>query len=125
MDINEMTSKASKELDRAQECVENLSHTAGDVMDGAREETAAALDNAASSMRTTARHAAETVETLSGKTAGKLDSAAAYVRSHDLGAMLTSMRQSIVRHPAGFVIFAAGLGFVVGSAVARNKSKRD
>lgn len=123
MDIKEMKSKASEGLDRAQECVEDLSYKAGEALDGARQETAAALDNAASTVRGTARQGAETIEKLSGKTADKLDSAAAYVRSHDLSGMLSSMREVIGRHPAAFVILAAGLGFVVGSAVRGNKSQ--
>ena len=120
MNIEEMTSKASEELDRAHECVEDLGQTAGEVLDGARQETAAALEDAASSVRTAGRSGAEKTETLSAKTADRLNSAAAaYVRSHDVRGMLLSMRQVIARHPTAFVFLAAGLGFVVGSAVRR------
>jgi hypothetical protein len=119
MNIKEMTSKASEGLSRAQERVEELGQTAGEALDGARHETAAVLENAASSVRTTGRYGAETIETLSGSAAGKLDSTAAYVRSHDVGGMLISLRQVIGRHPTGFFILAAGIGFLVGSAVRR------
>jgi len=121
MNIQEITSKASEELDRGQKRVEELSRTAGEVLDGARQETAAALEDAASSVRTAGHSGAETTETLSGKTADKLDSAAAYVRSHDVRGMFLSMRQVIGRHPTAFVLLAAGLGFVVGSAVRRKE----
>ena len=121
MNIKEMTSEASEGLDRAQERVQDLGHTAGGVLEGARQETAAALEDAASSVRSTGRSAAETTETLSGKAADQLDSAAAYVRSHDVLGMLRSVRQVIGRHPTAFVVLAAGLGFLVGSSVRRNK----
>ena len=116
-----MTSKLSEGLDRAQERAEDLGRTAGEVLYGARQGTAAALEDAASSVRTTGRSGAETTETLSAKSADKLDSAAAYVRSHDVRGMLLSMRQIIGRHPTGFVFLAAGLGFLAGSSVRRNK----
>jgi hypothetical protein len=98
-----------------------LGRTAGEKLDEARNGTADALENAASSVRTTGRYGAETIGTLSESAAGKLDSTAAYVRSHDVGGMLISLRRVIRRHPTGFLVLAAGIGFLAGSAV-RNKS---
>jgi hypothetical protein len=122
MDIKETTSKISAGLDRAQERMEELRQTSGQALDGARHETAAALENAASSIRSTGRYGAETVEGLSESAAGRLDSTAAYVRSHDLGGALINLRQVISRHPTGFLFLAAGIGFLAGSAVQRSKS---
>jgi hypothetical protein len=122
MNIKERTSRASEGLHRAQAHLEDLGRTAGETLDEARHGTAAALENAASSVRTTGRYGAETIGTLSESAAGKLDSTAAYVRSHDVGGMLISLRQVIGRHPTGFLVLAAGIGFLAGSAVRRNKS---
>jgi len=60
---------------------------------------------------------------MSESAAGKLDSTAAYVRSHDVGGMLGNLRQVIGRNPAGFLILAAGIGFLAGSAFGRNNSQ--
>ncbi len=122
MNITETASRSGAALHRAQERVENLGRTAGETLDEARHETAAALENAASSVRTTGRHGAETIGTLSENAAGKLDSTAAYVRSHDVGGMLINLRQVIGRHPTGFLVLAAGIGFLAGSAVRRNRT---
>jgi hypothetical protein len=113
MNITDATSKASAGLHLAQERMEDLGRAAGEKLDEARNETAAALENAASSVRT--------IETMSGTAAGKLDSTAAYVRSHDLGGMLVSLREVMGRHPTAFIILAAGAGFLAGSAFRRNK----
>ena len=119
MDIKETTSKIGAGLYRAQESIEDLSKTTGQAADNARHEMAATLESAASTVRTAGHHGAETIGTLAGNAAGKLDSTATYVRSHDFGAMLTNVRQAIERHPTGFVLLAAGIGFLAGSAVRR------
>src|SRR5438445_2897200 len=112
MNITETTSRAGAGLHRAQERMEDLGQKAAEALDGARHETADALENAACSVRTTGRYGAETIETLSGSAAGKLDSTADYVRSHDVGGMLMNLREVVGRHPTGFLILAAGLGFL-------------
>jgi len=104
------------------ETASNLGRTAGETLDKARQETAAALENAATSVRSTGHHGAETMETMTESAAAKLDSTAAYVRSHDVGAALTSIRQVISRHPTTFLVLAAGIGFLAGSAFERTKS---
>ena len=121
MNIKETTSRARAELYRGQASMDDLGRTAGEKLDEARQATAGALENAAFSVRTTGRHGAETIDTLSESAAGKLDSTAAYVRSHDVGGMLINLRQVIGRNPAGFLLLAAGIGFLAGSAVRRNK----
>jgi len=120
MNIKETTSKASARMNRVQESMEDLGRTAGETLDDARRGTAAALENAASSVRSTGRQGAATIESLSESAAGKLDSTAAYVRSHDVGGMLRSLRRVIGRHPTGFLVLAAGIGFLAGSAVRRD-----
>jgi len=122
MNITETTTRAGEGLYRGQERIDDLDRTAGEKLDEARHITAVALENAASSVRATGRHGVETIETLSENAAGKLDSTAAYVRSHDVGGMLINLRQVIARNPAGFLLLAAGIGFLAGSAARRNKS---
>lgn len=122
MNITDTATKAGAALRRAQEHVEDLSRTAGETLDDARHRTAAALENAASSVRTTGSQGVETIDTLSQSAAGKLGSTAAYVRRQDVTGMLLNLRQVIGRHPTGFLILAAGIGFLAGSAVQRNKS---
>jgi len=122
MNIKETTSKVSAGLHRAQERMEDLGRTSGETLDEARHGTATAFENAASSVRTSGRYGAETIETLSESAAGKLDSTAAYVRRHSVGGMLINLRQVIRRHPTGFLVLAAGIGFLAGSAVRRNES---
>jgi hypothetical protein len=87
----------------------------------ARNGTAEALESVASSVRSTGRQGAERIDTLSESAAGKLDSTAAYVRSHSVGDMLVNLGQLIGKHPTGFLLLAAGIGFLAGSAIQRNK----
>jgi hypothetical protein len=121
MNITETTSNASRELDQAQERMEDLRRTAAEGLD-ARNGTADALESVASSVRTSGRQGAERIDTLSRSAAGKLDSTAAYVRSHNVGDMLVNLGQVIAKHPTGFLLLAAGIGFLAGSAIQRNKS---
>lgn len=121
MDITETTSNASRELDQAQERMQDLRRTAAERLE-ARNGTADALESVASSVRTTGRQGAERIDTLSESAAGKLDSTAAYVRSHNVGDMLVNLGQLIGKHPTGFLLLAAGIGFLAGSAIQRNKS---
>src|SRR5690348_7502864 len=117
MNMTETATKAGAGLYRAQEHLEDLGRTTGEKLDEARKGAADALETAASSVRSTGRQGAETIDTLSRSAAGKLDSTARYVRSHDVGGMLINLRQAIGRHPAGFVILAAGIGFLAGRVV--------
>src|SRR5271154_1008689 len=109
-------------LSRAQEHLEDLGRMAGEKLDEARSGTADALEGAATSVRSTGRRGAETIDSVSRNAAGKLDSTAAYVRTHDVGGMLTNLRQAMGRHPTGFVLLAAGIGFLAGSATRRNRT---
>ena len=122
MNTTEKATKTGAGLDSAQEQLENLGRTVGEKLDEARSGTADALESAASSVRSTGRRGAETIDALSRNAAGKLDTSAAYVRSHDVGGMLTNLRQVIGKHPTGFVLLAAGIGFLAGSAVRRNRT---
>lgn len=121
MDMKQATSKVGAGLSRAQDHIEDWGNTAGQVADNARHETAAVLENAGATVRTTGHETAGAMENLSRSAAGKLDSTAGYVRTHDLGDMLADFRQAIGRHPTGFFLLAAGIGFLAGSAVRRNK----
>ena len=122
MNITETTSNASRELDQAQERMQDLRRTAAERLE-ARNGTAEALESVASSVRTTGRQGAERIDTLSESAAGKLDSTAAYVRSHNVGDMLVNLGQFIGKHPTGFLLLAAGIGFLAGSAIQRNTSQ--
>ena len=120
MNTTEKATKTGAGLDSAQEQLENLGRTVGEKLDKARSGTADGLESAAPSVRSTGRRGTETIGTLSRNAADKLDSTAAYVRSHDVGGMLTNLREVMGRHPTGFVLLAAGIGFLAGSAVRRN-----
>ena len=120
MTITETTSSDRRELDQAEERMEDLRRTAAEGLE-ARDGTADALEGVASSVRATGRQGAERIDTLSQSAAGKLDSAAAYVRSHNVADMLISLGQVIAKHPTGFLLLAAGIGFLAGSAIQRNK----
>jgi hypothetical protein len=103
--------------------VKDLGLAAGEKLDDARKGTAAALESAASSVRDTGRDGAKSIESISENAACKLDSSARYIRSHDVAGMLSNVRQVIGRNPTGFLILAAGIGFLAGSAFARNNSQ--
>jgi len=76
MNITETTLTASRELDQAQERMQDLRRTAAERLE-ARNGTAEALESVASSVRSTGRQGAERIDTLSESAAGKLDSTAA------------------------------------------------
>ena len=106
MDLTDAATRAGATLSRAQEQVKDLGLAAGEQLDAARKGTAEGLE----------------------KAAGKLDSTARYIRSNDVGNMFGNMfgnmvsniqsnlRQVIGRNPAWFLILAAGIGFLAGSA---------
>lgn len=122
MKITETAAMAGAGFQRAQEHLEQMGRAAGETADKARAGTADVLENAATSVRTSGRQGADTIDAMSRSAAGKLDSTAAYVRSHDLEGMLVNLRQVIVRHPTGFLVLAAGIGFFAGSIFRRSKS---
>jgi|CZKS01.1.fsa_nt_gi hypothetical protein len=123
MNLTDTATRAGATLSRAQERVKDFGLAAAEKLDEAREGTADALENAACSVRTTGRAGAKTIETMSENAAGNLDSTAAYMRDHDLGGMLSNLRQVIVRNPTAFLVLAAGIGFLVGSGFRRNNSQ--
>ena len=122
MNVTENIANTGPGANRVRERLEELGRTTGEKLDEVRNGTADALESAASSVRSTGRRGAETIDTVSRNAAGKLDSSAAYVRSHDVGGMLINLRQVMGRHPTGFVLLAAGIGFLAGSAVRRNRT---
>ena len=122
MKITDTATMAGAGLQRAQEHLGQMGRTAGETVDKARAETADALENAASSIRSSGRRGAETIDSMSRSAAGKLDSTASYVRNHDVEGMLVNLRQVIGRHPTGFLVLAAAIGFFAGSVVRRKKS---
>lgn len=132
MNLTDTATRAGATLSRAQEQVKGLGLAAGEKLDAARKGTAEALESAASSVRTTGRDGAKSIETMSENAAGKLDSTAQYLRSNDVGSMLSNvlsntqnnLRQVIGRNPTGFLILAAGIGFLAGSAFARKNSQK-
>jgi len=123
MNLTDTAARAGATLSRAQEQAKDLGLAAGEKLDEARTKTADALESAAFSVRATGRDGAKSIETMSENAAGKLDSTARYVRSHDVGGMLSNVRQVISRNPTGFLILAAGIGFLAGSAFGRNNSQ--
>jgi hypothetical protein len=123
MNLTDTATRAGATLSRAQERVKDFGLAAAEKLDEAREGTAEALENAAWSVRTTGRAGAKTIETMSENAAGNLDSTAAYMRDHDLGGMLSNLRQVIVRNPTAFLVLAAGIGFLAGSGFRRNNSQ--
>jgi len=122
VNLKDTAASAGTTLSRAQEQVKYLGVAAGEKLDAARKGTADALESAASSVRTTGRDGAKSIETMSENAAGKLDSTAQYIRSNDVGGMLGNLRQVIGRNPTGFLILAAGIGFLAGSAFTRSNS---
>jgi ElaB/YqjD/DUF883 family membrane-anchored ribosome-binding protein len=124
MNLKDTASRAGASLSRAQEQMEELGRNAGKTLDETRHGTADALDNTASSVRAAGRQGSETLGTFSESAAGRLSDTAAYVRSHDLGGMLADVRQVIGRHPTGFLVVAAGIGFLAGRFVQRNQAHR-
>jgi hypothetical protein len=123
VNLTDTATRAGATLSRAQEQVKDLGFAAGEKLDEARKGTADALENAAFSVRTTGRDGAKSIENMSENAAGKLDSTAEYIRSHDVAGMLSNVRQVIGRNPTGFLILAAGIGFLAGSAFGRNNSQ--
>jgi hypothetical protein len=124
MTLTDTATRAGATLSRAQEQVKDLGFAAGEKLDEVREGTAEALESAAFSVRTTGRDGAKSIESMSENAAGKLDSTARYIRSHDVGGMLGNVRQAMSRNPTGFLILAAGIGFLAGSAFRRNNSQK-
>jgi hypothetical protein len=124
MNLTDTATRAGATLSRAQEQVKDLGLAAGEKLDEARKGTADALESAAFSVRTNGRDGAKSLENISENAAGKLDSTAQYIRSHDVGGMLSNVREAISRNPTGFFILAAGIGFLAGSAFRRNNSQQ-
>ena len=123
MNLTETATQAGEALSRAQEQVKDLGRTAVEKLDEARVGTADALESAASSVRTTGRDGARKIETISERAAGTLDSTAQYMRGQDVGRVLGNVKLAIGRNPGGFMLLAAGIGFLAGSALRRSSSR--
>jgi hypothetical protein len=124
MSLTETATRAGETLSRAQEQVKDLGRTAVEKLDEARVGTAAALESAACSVRSTGHDGARKIETISEQAAGKLDSTAEYMRGQDVGRMLGNLKLAVGRNPGGFLLLAAGIGFLAGSALRRNNSQK-
>lgn len=119
MNRNETAAHLGEEVSGAVKQVADLGRTAGEKLDQVRQETAGVLTGAASSVRTAGRQGSEAIDDLAKGTASRLDSTAAYVRSHDMGDILDTLRQVVRGHPTSFVVGAAAVGFLLGSAIRR------
>ncbi|WP_321476277.1 hypothetical protein [uncultured Paludibaculum sp.] len=95
------------------EQVGSLRRAAGRKFSEARRETANVIKDSASSVR----EAGEALDQLAERAATRLDRSAAYVRSYDLNGLVPNLRQSIRRHPAGFVTGAVAAGLLIGLAI--------
>ncbi len=117
--LRTVTETAAEFGKQAKESVEELGRSAGRRLDEARDETGDALHTAASSVRATGRQGCDAIGGFANNTADKLDATATYVEDHDLSRAYAGLRKYGRQHLAGSLAVAAGIGFLLGSAMLR------
>ena len=119
MNISNTASQLAEEVTGAAKQVADLGRAASERLDEVRYGAADALAGAASSVRTAGRHGSDAIGDLSKSAAYGLDSTSAYVRNHDMGDMMGALRKVVRRYPTRFLVGAAAVGFVFGTAIRR------
>jgi ElaB/YqjD/DUF883 family membrane-anchored ribosome-binding protein len=103
----------------AKESIEDMGRSAGEKLDGARDQTAGALHTAASSVRKTGRQGSEAIDDLATGTADRLDATASYLDNHDLQDAVNGLRSFARHHLRESLVFAVAIGFLAGAALNR------
>jgi len=103
----------------AKESVVDFGRSAGEKLDGAREDAAGALHTAASSVRATGRQGSAAIGSLAKGAADRLDATASYVEDYDLRDVLSGLRRFGRRHLTATVVLAGAMGFCAGAAINR------
>ena len=119
MNISNTATQVAEEVTGAARQVADLGRAAGEKLDEVRYGAADALAGAASSFRTAGRHGSHAIGDLSKSAAHGLDSTSAFLRNHDMGDMMGGLRKVVRRHPTSFLVGAAAVGFVFGTAIRR------
>ena len=110
----DVTARAAQFKDR----VSDVARTAADAADDRRSMAADRIDTAASALRDNAGSlpGGDRMARAAHATADGLETTADYVRSRDLGGMMSDMQSLVKRNPALTLAAAAAVGFIVGRA---------
>ncbi len=117
--LKAITKTAAELGQEAKGTVEDLGRTANKKLDAVRTETGAALHTAASTVRETGRQSSTAIDNFAKVAANRLDATASLVEDHDLNDAVTGLRRFGRKHFAGSLVFAAVVGFFVGSALSK------
>ena len=117
--LEKVTETASEFGKETKESIEELGRSAGRKLDGAREQTGAALHSAASSVRSTGRESSAAIDNCSTHTADRLDATGSYIEDHDLGDAVTGLRRFARRHLTGSLVAAGTIGVLAGAFLSR------
>jgi len=103
----------SDAADQARQRAEDLGRQAKDRLEGSRGTAAGVMDSTAERIRQTGMGPADQV-------ADSLHTAADYVRSNDLGTMMSDVGKAIRENPIPSMVAAVALGFVIGAFLRRD-----
>lgn len=113
--------RASEVADQAKQKASEFGRTAVDKLDKGRQQAASALESTASNLRNRVQSSGDRVSTMANTAADKLQSTASYMRDHDVRGMMGDMGQAVRRNPGASMLVAACFGFLLGSAIRRDR----
>ncbi|HLK61977.1 MAG TPA: hypothetical protein VKU19_00960 [Bryobacteraceae bacterium] len=112
----ETVAQIGAKVSEVRESAENLARAASRKIDDVRSGTADALHSAASSIRSTGRQSAAAINDFTSGAADKLHAAGCFVEKNRWKNMSENLRRTVRHNPAGSVIVATALGFLLATA---------
>ncbi len=97
----------------------DLEREAEMMLDGARDQSAEAMESAADGVSRASRNVIHRVARAADRTASALETSADYVRDHDSKEVLQDVSDLAKRHPGTALAAAALVGFFLGRAMTR------
>jgi ElaB/YqjD/DUF883 family membrane-anchored ribosome-binding protein len=117
-----MSGHGRKKINMSKTDAAKIEEVASAIKHGAQEfgrSMSARLDEVKSQSADGLHSGAEWVRTASENVAGKLDSASSYIGESNAGSLTHDVRRAVTRHPMGFLIVAAAVGFCAGTVISR------
>lgn len=106
----------------AKAAAQDMGRSVSSRLDEIKTQSAEALHSGAGKVRTAAERGVAAMTGAAENVAGKLDAASSYVNGCEVPSLAGALRRAVIRHPAGTLILAAGVGFCAGTAMSRART---
>lgn len=113
--------KVSDMASQAKQKANEVGSKAAETIDRNLETAAGKLENTAETLRTKAGLGSDRMSQFANTAANKLDATAQYFREHHTRDMVTGMEQAVRKNPGASLAAALALGFLLGSAMKKDR----